>query len=89
MQLTWPDEMRPFLEEQSSKANCASIDEYTLRIFLQANPESRRTLNIAPDELERELIAGVTSGPATPMTSADWVELRRQVESQLAQSSGS
>ncbi len=80
MQLTWPDEMRPYLEEQSSKANCTSIDEYTLRVFLQANPggdemfappSPRRTLNISPDELERELIAGIASGPATPMTSTD------------------
>ena len=46
----------------------------------------RGILNISPDELERELIAGITSGPATPMTSADWVELRRQVEVQLSQS---
>ena len=36
-------------------------------------PSIQRTLDIATDELERELLAGITSGPATPMTSADWV----------------
>ncbi len=49
----------------------------------------RKAVNILPAELEQELIAGVTSGPATPMTPADWIEIRRRVETAIAKSAGS
>jgi putative addiction module CopG family antidote len=31
-----------------------------------------------PDDLERLLLEGIHSGPATPMTEADWANLRKR-----------
>ena len=37
--------------------------------------------------LEELLLEGLNSGPATPMTAADWDDIRRQVRDRLAKKS--
>jgi hypothetical protein len=94
MQLTWPDELKPHLERQAELAGCASVDEFTLRVFLQANPSAAGDSGTAiidaaglnPDDLEREIQAGLESGEARPMTSNDWADLRQRVAERLEKS---
>ena len=38
----------------------------------------------AEEELEAELLKGITSGPAAPFTRAEWAELDRQLEEHIA-----
>ena len=92
MQLTWPDELKPILEHEAAAAGCASGDEYTLRVYLQtAQPQSPghdwhsvlEAAGLEPASLERELLAGIASGPATPMTADDWSDLRKRVFARL------
>jgi hypothetical protein len=86
MQLTWPDDLKPEVERQAQRAGCASIDEFTLRMYLHfASPPVADWEEIVADaglpshHLEAEIQAGIDSGPATPMTDDDWIELRRRV----------
>ena len=93
MQLIWPDELKPILEHQAAEAGCASVDEYTLRVYLQAAEAQSpgqdwdsiiHAAGLDPDCLERELLDGLASGPATPMTANDWSDVRQRVRDRLA-----
>ena len=92
MQLTWPDELKTYLEQEAEKAGYSSVDEFTLQVFLKANPSEAsdqdldsiiESAGLNADDLEREILAGINSGPATPMTAADWDDLRQRVERRL------
>ena len=37
MQLTWPDELKSYLEHEAEKAGYSSADDFTLQTFLNAN----------------------------------------------------
>jgi hypothetical protein len=95
MQLTWPDELKSFLEQEAEKAGYSSVDDFTLQTFLNANAlnatdedlDLTETSALNVEDLERELVAGINSGPATPMTKADWEELRKRVLRRLGGSS--
>jgi len=95
MQLTWPDELKTFLEQEAKKAGYSSVDDFTLQTFLNANaanfPEENLGLTessgLNAEDLVRELVAGINSGPATPMIAADWDELRKRVLSRFGGSS--
>ena len=89
MQLTWPDELKTYLEKEAEKAGYSSVDEYTLQIFLKANPSDRDLDSMAEFEnwsaadLDREILAGINSGPAMPMTADNWEGLRTRVMRRL------
>jgi antitoxin ParD1/3/4 len=71
--ITLPDELKEFVEAQAARDGFGSPDEYLAALLRQTRHR------IAKLELDAKLIEGLDSGPATPMTDADWDELKRRV----------
>ena len=76
--ISLPDALRKFLEEQVKKCGYSTASEY-VRDLLRA--AKARTAN---EHLDRLLLEGIRSGPATPMTSEDWTDIRRELEDFVA-----
>ena len=76
--ISLPDALRKFLEEQVKKCGYSTASEY-VRDLLRA--AKQRTAN---EHLDRLLLEGLQSGPATPMTSEDWTDIRRELEDFVA-----
>ncbi len=74
-----PPDMRDFVESQVARGQYASADDY-VRTLIRADQERQ-----VKDGLEAEILKGLRSGPATPMTAEDWAGIRREF---LARSRG-
>jgi antitoxin ParD1/3/4 len=73
MNISLPDEMKAFVEDQMSQEGYASASEYLRALIREA--QRRR----AKQALEAKFREALESGPATPMTRDDWDELERNV----------
>lgn len=73
-----PVPMRAYLEQRVKEDGFASISD--LVRALVRDDQKRK----AQDELERRLLAALDSGEATPMTPADWVEIKNAVKTKVA-----
>jgi antitoxin ParD1/3/4 len=73
MNISLPDEMRVFIEEQVSSEGYASASEYFRALVRDAQKRQGRV------DLEAKLREALVSGPAAHMTSEDWQELERRV----------
>jgi antitoxin ParD1/3/4 len=75
MNISLPDEMKAFVEDQMAQEGFASASEYLRALIRDA--QRRR----AKQALEAKFREALESGPATPMTREDWAVLRaRAVE---------
>jgi antitoxin ParD1/3/4 len=72
MNISLPEPMKQFVEEQVGKGGYASVSEYLRELIRDAQ---RRA---AKRDLEAKLLEGMDS-PAREMTPADWDALRRRV----------
>ena len=73
-----PRKTRAFVDQQATAQGFASSEDY-IRSVLEAE-EERSWRN----EIERLLLEGLNSGPATPLTKQDWVDIRREAKARLA-----
>lgn len=73
MNISLPDEMKAFVEEQMAREGYASASEYLRSLIREA--QRRR----AKQALEAKFREALESGPAEPMTREDWKELERRV----------
>jgi antitoxin ParD1/3/4 len=71
------EETRAFVEEQAVKRGCESVAAYVAALV---EADYKRW---ARENLEKLLLEGIESGPASPMTRQDWDDLRRRVEQQV------
>lgn len=71
--ISLPDEMRSFVEARMAQEGHASASEYVRSLILEAQKRQ------AKQELEAKFREALESGPATPMTRADWDDLERRV----------
>ncbi len=78
LQVTLPEPVRDWVEAQARAGGYATGADY-VRNLLES--EHRRLLRAQIDE---QLHAGLDSGPATPMKTADWAQLRREGRKRLA-----
>jgi antitoxin ParD1/3/4 len=78
LNISLPDEMQEFIESQMASEGFASASEYLHSLIREA--QKRRD----NQTLEDKFRVALESGPATPMTSADWASLRREVLEGLA-----
>jgi antitoxin ParD1/3/4 len=78
MNISLPDEMKAFVEEQIAVEGYASASEYLRALIREA--QKRR----AKQALEERFREALESGPATPMTKEDWAALRREAMEGLA-----
>jgi antitoxin ParD1/3/4 len=77
MNVSLPDDMKAFVEEQIAREGFASASEYFSKLVRDA--QRRR----AKQSLEAKLAEGLL-GPAQPMTSKDWQALEQETLEGLA-----
>ncbi len=73
-----PVQMRAYIEERVKADGFGSISD--LIRALVRDDQVRR----AQQELERRLLAALEGGEATPMTAADWDDIKQAVKSKIA-----
>jgi antitoxin ParD1/3/4 len=74
--------LHDFVREQAATAGFASPSEYVGELIRMARRHE------AEKKLELALLAGLASGPATPMTDQDWEQLRELARQRGARSRG-
>lgn len=78
MNISLPEQMRAWVDAQLHEGRYGNLSEY-VRDLIRRDQE-----RLAQDRLERLLLEGLDSGPATPMTAADWADLRTMVTREAA-----
>jgi antitoxin ParD1/3/4 len=73
MNVSLPEAMKEFVEEQAAKGGYETASEYVRALIREAQ------IRAAKEDLDAKLLEGLESGPATPMSKADWDELKRRV----------
>ncbi len=74
--ISLPDSMKAFVEEQVARGNYDSVSEYLQQLISQEQKRQTQT------HLEELLIAGLNSGEAIEVTDEWWEEKRRQLINQ-------
>jgi len=72
MNISLPDDMKAFVEDQAAKKGFRSVSEYVRSIILELQQQTAR------QQLDALLIEGLDSGPATLLTQKDWASVRRE-----------
>src|SRR5205085_2222699 len=72
MNISLTESMRVYVEEQIASGNYATPSEY-FRELIREDKKGREQ-----ERLEKLLLEGLESGPATPMTKADWDAIKQR-----------
>ena len=78
MNISLPAASREWIADRVSEGGYGSVSEY-VRELVREDHERH-----AVESLERKLLEGIESGPAKPMTQADWKDLRSELERRIA-----
>ena len=71
MNISLPDTMRDYIEEQVAQGGYSSVSEY-FRELVRQDQKLR-----ANERLQTMLLEGLNSGNATEMTAQDWEDIRQ------------
>lgn len=82
MNISLPDTMRTYIEEQVASGGYSTVSEYFRELVRQ---DQKRK---AQERLEALLLEGLDSGSATPMTAGDWEDIRQAVRERIAKLQG-
>ncbi|HQH28154.1 MAG TPA: type II toxin-antitoxin system ParD family antitoxin [Oligoflexia bacterium] len=77
MNISLPDPLKDFIEQQVSSGRYSSISEYMRELVRE--DEKRK----AQEKLEALLLEGLQSGAASEMTKTDWDEIRRDAVARI------
>ncbi|MDJ0728848.1 MAG: type II toxin-antitoxin system ParD family antitoxin [Crocosphaera sp.] len=77
MNVSLPDTMRDYIEQQVKAGGYGSISEYIRDLIRQ--DQKRKT----KEHLETLLLEGLDSGTLTLMSDRDWTEIRQTVRDKL------
>jgi antitoxin ParD1/3/4 len=77
MNISLPDPLKDFIEQQVSSGRYSSVSEYVRELVRE--DEKRK----AQEKLEALLLEGIESGKATAMTRQDWADIRRQAMARI------
>lgn len=77
MNISLPDSMRTYVEEQVAKGDYGSASEY-FRELVRLDKKRKAT-----ESVEAMLLEGLNSGNATSMTDEDWEDVRQAVREKL------
>ncbi|MEO0935790.1 MAG: type II toxin-antitoxin system ParD family antitoxin [Cyanobacteria bacterium J06641_2] len=77
MNISLPDSMRTYVEEQVAKGDYGSASEY-FRELVRLDKKRKAT-----ERVEAMLLEGLNSGNATSMTDEDWEDVRQAVREKL------
>ncbi|WP_341525662.1 type II toxin-antitoxin system ParD family antitoxin [Nostoc sp. UHCC 0302] len=81
--ISLPDSMRTYIEEQVAKGGYSSVSEYFRELV--RDDQKRK----ASEHLEAMLLEGLNSGTATEMTTKDWEDIRQAVRERITKHQGS
>ena len=79
MNISLPDEMKTFVEEQIKQGGYSTASEYLRELIRDAQKRA------ANDRLEKLLLEGLDSGPGVEVTPEFWEERHRELERRLKQ----
>jgi antitoxin ParD1/3/4 len=79
MNISIPDEMKAFVEEQVAKCGFGTVSEY-MRVLISRVQERQAER----ERVDALLLAGLDSGPASPLTPVDWESIRQEVHKRHA-----
>jgi antitoxin ParD1/3/4 len=79
MNISLPDSMKAFVDEQVAKGGFGTASEYVRHVLRE---EQKRRLR---EQIDAKLLEALDSGEATPMTADDWVSLRRGLRKRLTE----
>jgi antitoxin ParD1/3/4 len=79
MNIALSAKLKAFVQREVRRRGYSSVSEY-MRELIRGELE-RQELS----RLETELIKGIESGPATPMTTKDWQDIRMEVRRRSAE----
>ncbi|HEY9695535.1 MAG TPA: type II toxin-antitoxin system ParD family antitoxin [Oculatellaceae cyanobacterium] len=83
MNISLPDSMRAYIEEQVAEGNYSTASEYFRELVRQ---DQKRK---AQERLETLLLEGLESGNATAMTDEDWQDIRTSVRERITKRTNS
>lgn len=83
MNISLPDSMRTYIEEQVASGGYSTVSEY-FRELVRLDQKRKAT-----ERLEVLLLEGLDSGTETPMTAQDWENIRQAVRERVAKQQGS
>ena len=78
MNISLPDSMRAYIEEQVASGGYSTVSEYFRELVRQDQKQK------AQERLEVLLLEGLDSGTATSMNAEDWENIRQSVREQVA-----
>jgi antitoxin ParD1/3/4 len=78
LHVTLPEPLKQFIDGLVAEGAFKDSSEY-LRTLIDRDRQAREKAHV-----ETLLIAGVESGPSTPMTSEDWDEIEREGQRLIA-----
>ena len=78
MNISLPEPMRTYVEEQVASGGYGTTSEY-IRELIRADQKRKAT-----ERLETLLLEGLDSGVATSMSEKDWADVRASVREKLA-----
>jgi antitoxin ParD1/3/4 len=73
MNISLPDEMKAFVEEQAAQKGFGTVSEYIRAMIREA-----QELSAHQQRLDVLLQEGLDSGPGTPLARADWERIRQE-----------
>ena len=83
MNISIPDQLKAFVEEQISSGRYSSASEYVRELIRM--DEQRK----AQEQLERLLLEGAQDANLTPLGPEDWAAIRREALAQFQRRNGS
>jgi len=77
MNISLPDQLKDFVDNQIGTGRYSSVSEYVRELIRE--DEKRK----AQERLEAMLMEGIQSGAPTEMTRRDWEEIRKEAVKQF------
>lgn len=77
MNISLPDQLKQFVEEQVASGRYSSVSEY-VRELIRGDEKQR-----VRERLEAMLVEGIESGEPSDMTREDWSEIRSEAARRL------
>jgi antitoxin ParD1/3/4 len=74
MNISLPESMKEFIEEESAKKGFRTVSEYVRSIIREV--QERQTER---DKVDALLLEALDSGPAAPLGQSDWKNIREEV----------
>ena len=79
MNISLPDEMKAFVEDQATQKGFGTVSEYVRAIIREVQER-----HVERDRLDSLLLDGLNSGPGTPLAKADWDHIRQEGKRTIA-----